>query len=108
MPRSSQSREHGILSWFRSADLAQAKLVFSLVKGEIAEREHRSQEAKDRAEKAKKQAAKATTAAAPSTHERHVAAGKKAAATRKRRSRAKTLPGAPALAPVLDEFEINP
>ncbi len=54
MPRSSQSREHGILSWFRTADLAQAKLVFSLVKGEIAEREHRSQEAKDRAEQVKK------------------------------------------------------
>ncbi len=107
MPRSSQSREHGILSWFRTADLAQAKLVFSLVKGEIAEREHRSQEAKDRAEQVKKQAAKASTAAStPTTHDRHVAAGKKAAATRKRRSQAKTLPGA-AVPAAVDDFEIS-
>jgi hypothetical protein len=49
MPRSTQSRESGIVNYFKSADLAIAQVVLGLATDAVKERKAKSSEARERA-----------------------------------------------------------
>lgn len=92
MPRSQQSRESGIISYFKTAELPIAEVVLGLAKEAVAERKARSTEARDRALAAQKKTTVLTVAdrlqqAADRSKVAPTAAPKKAK-KRKRASRA--------------------
>lgn len=99
MPRSTQSRESGIVNYFKTADLAIALVVLGLAKDAVHERQVRSAEAKARA-----------TGSVPAKVKppKPAAAPPPAAAPRKRRKRrkAKVAPVVPA-EPAYTEDDLN-
>ncbi len=86
MPRASQSRESGIVNYFKTAELPIAKIVLGLAKDAVAERTAKSSEARERALKAHAPKPKAkdpvsalsTPVAAPKAKKRRKKRAKKA------------------------------
>ena|SRR5260221_2737017 len=83
MPRSTQSRESGIVAYFRTAPLEVAHVVLSLAREALKERLTRSVEAKERALTAHRKAEKLSVSTSAAT----VAAPKKRKARKARKPR---------------------
>lgn len=94
MPRAIQSRESGIISYFKTADLAIAAVVLNLCKEALSERQQRSAEAKARAVKAPKHDAADLALSRPKPAAT-TAAPKKKGSKKKGSGKAKPKPKAP-------------
>lgn len=112
MPRTTQSRESGIVNYFKTAELAIALVVLGLAKDAVAERQTRSKEAKARAQAT---AAPAPRAVAPPVRSAdgvsRPAKTKKRKARKARKARKPATPAAqiegPAVGAVYDESDLN-